>query len=298
MNLWRLECFVALAHELHFGRAAGRLYISQPALSQQVKRLEQELGVALVDRTGGVTLTAAGQLLFDEGVELLRTVSDLEVRVGGANPELKGELRILYNRSIGVGVGVEVLQEFRRENPEVEVSSQTMWTSWNVEALRDNLTDVAFVRLPLEDPSVVTQPLGSDSQMLAMPHGHPLTDVDVVKRESMPAVTMVPWIREDAPGAWDVVFGAWDPEVVTLAPAEPDVRRRLAMAEYLNAVTPIHEYMVHELPAGLTARPLEPPLTSDYGLAWARSTRNRAVQHFVNAARKWTGTPMPRKERS
>jgi DNA-binding transcriptional LysR family regulator len=288
VNLWRLECFVALARELHFGRAAKRLRISQPALSQQVKQLESELGVTLVDREGGVTLTTAGELLHQEGITLLRAAAELVESVRGADPVLRGELRVLYGRSLPVDVEMAVINRFRDAHPGVEITAQTMWTSWNVEALRDNLAHVAFVRLPLaEDPELMTLRLGHDRQFLAMREDHELAALTTLDRTSMGPVTIVPWIKEDAPEVWDVVFGSWDPDLVTFTPPEPDIKRRLATADHLGAVTLVYEHALEELPPGMVAREVEPVITSDYGIAWPRSTRNVAVARFVEIARAW-----------
>ena len=287
MNLWRLECFIALATELHFGRAARRLHLSQPALSQQIKQLENELGVELVDRVGGVRLTEAGRTLHEHGERLLRNVSEVVDLVRAASPVLSGELRVLYTRSLHITFGVDLVRRFRARFPQVTINAQTFWTSYNIDAVRDGLADLAFARLPLEESKdLETLYLGSDTHMLALPADHPLAQEAVIDRRNMPPTTMVPWIPEDAPGVWETVFGDWDPAQVTLTHPEPDLAHRLAVARYLGAVTPVYGSMVADLPNDMVARPLHPPLLASYGLVWRRGTKNASVLEFIEAARR------------
>lgn len=290
MNLWRLECFVALASELHFGRAARRLHLSQPALSQQIKQLENELGVELVDRSGGVRLTAAGLALHEHGEKLLRNVAEVVDVVRSANPILSGELRILYTRSLHISLGVDLVRRFRATFPQVTITAQTFWTSYNIDAVRDGLADVAFARLPLEEnKDLETLYLGSDLHLLAIPADHELARLEVIDRSNMPAMTVVPWIRDDGPGVWDTVFGEWNSTQVTLSDPEPDLPRRLAVARYLGAVTPVYESMVADLPGDMVTRPFDPPLLASYGLVWRAATKNATVLQFVETARRGLG---------
>lgn len=291
MNLWRLQCFIALAIELHFGRAARRLHLSQPALSQQIRQFESELGVELVIRTGGVQLTEAGRLLFEEGKQLLDEVENLVGRVRTFSGELTGQLRVAYNRSVPVELGVNILRHFRRLHPRVEVTSQTMWTSYNVESIRDNLADIAFLRFPiLTSPDLETVTLGGNEQLLVMRSTHELAKRDIIDRTAMPPVVMVPWNRDDGPGAYEYVFGGWEGGPITWANPEPDFARRIAEAEYLDAVTIIHDFLVSIVPETMVVRPIDPPLTSQYGIAWRKGSTNPVIAAFIASAREVTGS--------
>lgn len=105
MNFWRLQCFVALAEERHFGKAASRLFVSQPALSQQIIRLEQDLGYQLVDRGRPVTLTRVGEALYPRAIEILGLVAtavlDLPATAGELDEGTSGSCQLAASVTCG-----------------------------------------------------------------------------------------------------------------------------------------------------------------------------------------------------
>ena len=150
MDLRRLRYFAVVAEELHFRRAAERLHIAQPGLSQQIRVLERELGAVLFNRTtAGVTLTEAGRTLRDEGVPLLREVERVAALVRAAAEGRSGRLRIVLTRSLAGSSPDELMTEFRSRHPDAEIDIETAWTTRNVAMVRAAEADAAFVRLPL-----------------------------------------------------------------------------------------------------------------------------------------------------
>src|SRR5664279_3124689 len=152
MDLRRLQYFAVVAQELHFRRAAERLHIAQPGLSQQIKVLERELGADLFDRgPQGVTLTAAGTVLLEEGVPLLGQLDRVEERVRAVAEGRRSQLRVVHTRSVSGGLPDEVVHRFREQYPEVDVLVESAWTTRNLQMLRAGEVEAAFVRLPLSD---------------------------------------------------------------------------------------------------------------------------------------------------
>ena len=150
MELRRLAYFAVLAEELHFRRAAERLRIAQPGLTQQIRVLERELGATLFERsTSGVTLTDAGQVLLEEGVPLLREADRVTERVRAAAQGRTGLLRIVHSRSLAGGLPDELVRTFRQLHPDADIGVESAWTARNVAMLRTGEADAAFVRLPL-----------------------------------------------------------------------------------------------------------------------------------------------------
>ena len=149
MDLRRLRYFAVLAEELHFTRAARRLHVAQPALSQQVRALEEEVGAVLIDRGGrGCALTPIGRLVADEAAALIAQAAAAKQRIDAAVRGQGGRLRVAYTRSARGGRVDALLERFRVENPYVEVVAETGWTAPNVAGLLAGRLDLAFVRPP------------------------------------------------------------------------------------------------------------------------------------------------------
>jgi DNA-binding transcriptional LysR family regulator len=168
MELRILRSFQALAEQGHYGRAARALHLSQPALSKQVKQLEEEVGAPLFDRgRHGAQLTAVGELLAADVGPLLRHADGVLQRLRRAARGETGELRL------GFGVATRVLvprlvSGFRRAHPEVDVSLRDMSTSDQLDALERGTLDLGFVRLPL-DRRLAMVPVLEDRLVLAVP---------------------------------------------------------------------------------------------------------------------------------
>lgn len=175
MELRHLRYFVAVANELHFGRAAERLHISQPPLSQQIQDLERELGVDLFRRTRHfVALTEAGRVFLEEAV---RTLRDADHAVETARKAARGDCGRL---SIGFGPAPEsllrrVLAAFLSHHPNVVLELHQLYTREQVEALVDRRIDVAFPLLPVAHRDIATEVVTTEPLVAALPAEHPLT---------------------------------------------------------------------------------------------------------------------------
>jgi DNA-binding transcriptional LysR family regulator len=155
-----LRAFVTLAEHRHFGRAADRLHVTQPALSKQVRRLEEIVGGALVVRGyRDVRLTPAGEVLLPRARLLLQESSAaLDVARRAARGQL-GVLRIGFGIASIQKLLPDVLLRFRSSAPGVEVRLRDMSTPGQLAALRRGDIDVGFVRLPVADAAVATRPV-------------------------------------------------------------------------------------------------------------------------------------------
>lgn len=212
MDIRQLRYFVALAEELHFGRAAARLHIAQPALSQQIRSLESGLGLRLVERTSrGIVLTDAGTRLlaeargvvgrFDEAVETMRRVREgaLAVLRVGVFP---GPLRAILPAA---------LAELRRRRPEVDVETRFLRPEEQVAALRDARLDLALLpslgdpelSTPLSGREVAREPLG-----MAVPAVSALAQKDVLEAADLGPLPLVFMSRASAPRVYETVLSA------------------------------------------------------------------------------------------
>ncbi len=175
VELRHLRYFVAVAEELHFGRAAQRLHISQPPLSQQIRRLEDELGVQLFRRNRrGVALTGAGRLLLTSARPLLADALRLERVMAEASRSAHGILRIGFVSSASYELLPAILRSFQAQYASVELSLQEATTEQQVAALLASRIDVGLLRPPVPDPQLELTSLVEERLFVALPASHPL----------------------------------------------------------------------------------------------------------------------------
>src|SRR5215468_9921664 len=204
MDLRRLRYFLVLAEELHFTRAARLLHLAQPALSQQIRILERELGAQLVERgPAGCALTAVGAVVADEARGLLAHADTAQARIAVAARGQAGRIRLAYTRSARGGMVDVVVARFRADNPHVEVVPETGWTAPNVAGLLSGRYDAAFVRPPLFEPELRCRFVDTEELLLAVPADHPLAGVRRVRREAVVGEPVVMWPRDNGPGMFD-----------------------------------------------------------------------------------------------
>ncbi|NUP00445.1 MAG: LysR family transcriptional regulator [Nonomuraea sp.] len=175
MDLVRhLYYFTVVAEELHFGNAAIRLGMAQPPLSQRIKRLEEELGVQLFDRSARqVRLTEAGRLLLGEAREIVARVERLrELAHHGEG----GVLRIGVPPDLAATVIAALVAGFRRTDPDVRLVPAEIWTADQVSALAEGTIDVGLVRHPVSAPGL------RFGQVLVQPQGVLLAEDDPLAR--------------------------------------------------------------------------------------------------------------------
>ncbi len=174
MELRQLRSFVAVAEELHFRRAAEQLHLSQPSVSQQVRTLEDELGVQLFDRNRrGVALTPAGAALLDDARDVLARAARAAERAREAGSGSRGRLRLSLTRSLTGGLAGAIVEAFRARYPDVALELSVGNTILHAEQLRHGLIDVAFVRPPLLDPGIEELELAREPLVCVLPHGAP-----------------------------------------------------------------------------------------------------------------------------
>lgn len=175
MDLRRLRYFVAVAEELHFGRAAKRLHVSQPPLSQQIRQLESQLGVRLFERNRReVHLTEAGRLLLDRARPLLAEVERIEQYMAQAAAGTAGSIRVGFVSSAAYDLLPRILRVFQHRHPDVGLTLEEMTTRQQVDALRDWRLDVGLLRPPVDDRHVQLTNLTVERVFAALPAAHPL----------------------------------------------------------------------------------------------------------------------------
>ena len=212
MELRQLEYFVAVAEELHFGRAAERLHIGQPAVSQQLRRLERELGAELFDRSPRhVCLTPAGQALLPQARDVLTAVARARSAVAVAAGTRGTPLRI--GTSSGLGERLEqVLDAIMRLAPDLEVELvMTGPTAERLDQVADGALDAAFVRGPVPDEGrgLRVVPLWPDELVAAVPARHPIAGQQYATLADLAPLGLRLTARRNNPALVDLVVGAF-----------------------------------------------------------------------------------------
>ncbi len=179
MNLRDLSYLVAVADHRHFGRAAEASYVSQPTLSAQIKKLETELGVQLVERNPRhVMMTAIGDRIVERARAVLREVDGIETLARGARDPESGSLRIGLFPTLAPYLLPHVIPQVRRRFPDLEVLLVEVKTEEVLARLRAGSLDVGILALPVPDEGLRTLDLFTEDFVLAVPEGHPLADLD------------------------------------------------------------------------------------------------------------------------
>lgn len=290
LDLRRLRYFVAVAEELHFGRAAARLHIAQPSLSQQVRTLERELGVELLRRDKRrVALTGAGEALLREGRRILAQAERAVDAARAAGEGVTGSLTVGFMGSAGRRLLPLVVRDFRARHPRVSIEIREIALPETNRAVRDSVVDVAFVRPIDEDPELVVEPLPSDDLVAVLPTGHALA------RSPSLGLADLAGERFVRPNG-DSVLGPWMGFLATICDRH-GFRPRFTEVEAssLQAIVglvaagdgiSIMSATTHTLPRdGVVAVPIEDE-SMPLALAWRRTDHSRVLARFVALARE------------
>ncbi|MCV7150845.1 LysR substrate-binding domain-containing protein [Mycolicibacterium pyrenivorans] len=183
MELRHLRYFRAVAEELHFGRAAERLHIAQPPLSQQIRQLERELRVTLLTRsTRSVELTAAGRAFLDRTIEILDAVDDAGKQARRVAEGAQGRLVIGCVGSATYSLLPQLVRALRRTLPDIDVSVRgEMLAPAQLAALHIGEIDLGLLRPPVTDPDITVETVRRDRLLVAVPAGHRYAERDELR---------------------------------------------------------------------------------------------------------------------
>lgn len=290
MELRHLRYFVTVAEELHFGRAAEKLRISQPPLSMQIRSLEQEMGVTLLNRTQRhVSLTQAGNTFLQEARQILARLEQAILVTRRAGRGEIGELAMGFISVADYNVLPDLLREFRGRYPLVNLILRELTTDAQIEDLVNGRIDVGFLLPPIAEPALECVPIVREPLIAALPERHPLARA----AGSIPlsALAQTPFIlfpRRVAPGLYDDIVSfcraaGFSPRVEQEA-VQMQTIVSLVSAELGAALIP--QSMQNLRRAGVAYKTLREssPLTEIH-LAWRRNDTLPALHLFIDLAR-------------
>jgi DNA-binding transcriptional LysR family regulator len=283
-----LRYFVAVAEELHFTRAAERLYIAQPALSEQIRRLEAELGVELFRRTTRkVELTAAGEEFLSRARRILAEADEALADASRAARGETGSIRVGTGATAGVGLVPSVLRAFREARPQVHLDLRQIDWEDTSGGLRDASVDAAFVWLPVGHDGLSFATLHEEPRVVALEAAHPLAAepelrIEQVVDEPWPWVDTDPvalafWTCADHRGGADARRG---PTIRSMEGMLEGVRAGLCVA-----TVPRSQAEVSAWP-GIAFRPVADITPATLALGWRTADETPVVQALVEIARR------------
>src|SRR5215217_1445159 len=290
MDLRQLRYFVAVAEERHFGRAAQRLHMSQPPLSMQIKALERELGITLLERTSRrVALTDAGRVFLERAKAILGAVEEAREVARGAEQGLQGRLEVGFISSASLSLLPPSIRLFRERFGGVELELKELTSAQQIDALYEGGIRVGLVRLPLRAPGICFEPVLEERLVVAVPSGHALEKLERVSLETIADLPLIFSTRQLIPG-----FHAQIVELFQRVGAFPKIAQHAVHLQTIVglvasgvgiAILPGSAERVSR--EGVIYRPLDAPdATSWIGLARVEGDDSMLVENFIRTVRE------------
>ncbi|WP_241650982.1 MULTISPECIES: LysR family transcriptional regulator [Paenarthrobacter] len=211
MELRQLRYFLVVADELHFGRAAERLHLTQPPLTVAIRRLEKELGVQLFDRTTRkVTLTAAGEAFKGRIRGAVTELDEAAGDVASVAAGLSGRLRVGFVSSASYTTIPEAIGAFRKRRPRVELVLSPLTSGEQIEQLLDGELDLGLVRDPGDVPGLTMELVAAEDLVAVLPEAHPLATRTEIRPQDLKGEPMILFPYRLMPGFVARVLGLFD----------------------------------------------------------------------------------------
>lgn len=294
MELRHLRYFVAVAEELHVGRAAARLHIVQPALSRQIAALERELEVKLFDRTSGrMAVTEAGAALLEEAQAILRRIDGAVAQTKAIARGEHGSLEIGFVGPAMWSVLPTILRQYRGAFPEVRFHLYETGVARQMQQLREGTLDIGFLRPAGFDETIAWETVWREHFMIALPEDHWMTAYDTVDLAALAHEPFVMIRRADAPAFHDRFL-----EVCNDYGFTPKLVEEAAAMSTLHlvgagiGVSLIPDSVARHPWPGLAFRPLtRPGREIELAVAYLRNRESPTVQAFLEVVRGVAGPP-------
>jgi DNA-binding transcriptional LysR family regulator len=290
IELRHLRYFVAVAEELHFGRAAERLHMAQPPLSQQIRQLEEYLGFQLFYRTKrSVRLTEAGQQFLDDTRQLLRQLEQAIETGRQISRGERGQLVIGFVSSAAYNVLPLILRAFRSQVPAVRLELHEMATNEQLQWLREGKIDIGFLRPPVEDKTLHLQIIVREPMVVALPETHPLAAESQIALAALANESFILFPRLLSPRAYDQIIGlcqqaGFSPKVVQEA-MQMQTIVSLVAGNIGVAIVPVSLQNMQR--TGVIYKPLaEPAPCAEVAVAWRSNDTSASVHQFLTIMRQ------------
>jgi DNA-binding transcriptional LysR family regulator len=296
LELRQLRYFVTVAEELHFGRAAKRLHMTQPPLSQTIQALEDILGAALFVRSRReVSLSAAGQALLPEARRLLDQAQGLPELARRAAGGEAGRLALAFVSSADYSVLPPFLRAYRAAFPQVQISLREATSDLQLDDLLHGRIDAGLLIPPLSERVRVDLdylPVLSEPLILAAPAGlDALKPPGPVRLAALPPLPLIIFPRAIAPALHDAIVGVFRAAGITPAIGQEAIQMQtiVGLVSAGMGIALVPQSVSNLMRPGVEYRPLaDPTPLVETGLAWRRDNRSPVLQGFLELLRKTT----------
>lgn len=298
VELQHLRAFLAVAEELHFGRAAQRLHVGQPPLSRTIQQLERELGTKLFERTTrSVRLTAAGDALVAPATEILDNCRIARLSVQAAGKGETGQVRVGFAGPSSHVLISRLARRVRQEQPGIELSLRSV--TYGHEALSNVLEgtmDLAIARWNMAPPGIASRVVQEEHYVLVVPDAHPLAGCPMASMSDVRGEPFIALPGDPGSSVRDAFIrtayeAGYAPEIVQVA---PDSWTAMALVAAGVGLTFQIDAAVEHIPRnGISVVPLREGVTATYArLAWRKDDENPALREVLKASE--VALPKPR----
>ncbi len=292
MELRHLRYFVAIGEEQHYGRAAHRLRVAQPALSRQIQDLEEEIGFKLFDRLSrGVRISAAGKLFLEDARRILQQVDEATRRAKRAASGQSGTLRVGFVESISWhGVVPDSFRQFRERQPDVELQLKPLSSLEQIEGVRSGQLDAGFLfSIANTDNDLSQFKVDSINLMLAVPKGHPLAKSKKLRLRDLSNASFIWFPRRESPIYYDRLMhecfrsGLKSPRIVQEGVNEATI---LSLVSCGLGVAFVSSATRWRCPAGVVLMPVaDLNLRLPFALVWRKDNGSPLLARFLDDVR-------------
>ncbi|WP_219214328.1 LysR family transcriptional regulator [Variovorax boronicumulans] len=293
MDLRRLKYFVTLTEELHFGRAATRLHIAQPGLTQNIKQMESMLGIELFVRSSrSVELTEGGRVLLEEAKRLLLQASLLEERMRAFKLGRTARLRLSYSRSASGGVSSAIVDSLRAAEPELRLEINSQPTARSIEQLLEGQLEAAFIRSPLDLEThahrrLRTILIDTEPLVIGLPRDHPLARRRRIRKEALFDEPLVTGSSKRAPGFYrsmfEQIWGEQQPRIVLREADEEHMLRAVSAGVGLTILPQSRAELIH-VPGVVIRHFYTPEPQAELSIAWVDGNPSPGLSSLVAIA--------------
>ncbi|MCQ2044364.1 LysR family transcriptional regulator, hydrogen peroxide-inducible genes activator [Stutzerimonas kunmingensis] len=294
MTLTELRYIVTLAQEQHFGRAAERCHVSQPTLSVGVKKLEDELGVLIFERTkSAVRLTPVGEGIVTQAQKVLEQAQSIRELAQVGKNQLAAPLKVGAIYTVGPYMFPHLIPQLHRVAPDMPLYIEENFTHILRDKLRTGELDAIIVALPFQEADVLTKPLYDEPFYVLMPADHPWTaketiDAEMLNDKSLLLLGEGHCFRDQVLEACPTTRKGEAPSHTTVESSSLETIRHMVASGLGVSILPLSAVESHHYSAGvLETRPLTPPVPfRTVAIAWRASfPRPKAIEILADSIR-------------